>query len=113
VRRLQSTQPPSHQRWSAKLQREEWKKDDQVGYEEHVNFTETKTNKDRSVPMEPIVQEALLELRDQVGETEFVFTNPDTGTRYTDIKKSSQQHAEKRVSPISPFMTCVIRLAIG
>ncbi len=53
-----------------------------------VNFTETKTNKDRSVPMEPIVQEALLELRDEAGETEFVFTNPDTGTRYTDIKKS-------------------------
>ena len=38
--------------------------------------------------MEPIVQEALLELRDEAGETEFVFTNPDTGTRYTDIKKS-------------------------
>lgn len=53
-----------------------------------INFTETKTNKDRSVPMEPIVHEALLELRDQAGETEFVFTNPDTGTRYTDIKKS-------------------------
>ena len=53
-----------------------------------INFTETKTNKDRSVPMEPIVEEALLELRDQAGETEFVFTNPDTGTRYTDIKKS-------------------------
>ena len=53
-----------------------------------INFTETKTNKDRSVPMEPIVQEALLELRDEAGETEFVFTNPDTGTRYTDIKKS-------------------------
>src|SRR6266540_3089418 len=53
-----------------------------------INFTETKTNKDRSVPMESIVQEALLELRDQAGEAEYVFTNPDTGTRYTDIKKS-------------------------
>ena len=25
---------------------------------------------------------------DQVGNLEYVFTNPDTGTRYTDIKKS-------------------------
>src|SRR5688500_1089678 len=38
--------------------------------------------------MEPIVREALLDLRDQAGDAEFVFTNPDTGTRYTDIKKS-------------------------
>ncbi len=53
-----------------------------------INFTETKTNKDRSVPMEPIVQEALSELRDQAGDEEYVFTNPDTNTRYTDIKKS-------------------------
>jgi integrase len=53
-----------------------------------INFTETKPNKDRSVPMEPIVQEALLELRDQAGDAEYVFTNPDTETRYTDIKKS-------------------------
>ncbi|MBA3515996.1 MAG: hypothetical protein H0T77_16690 [Pyrinomonadaceae bacterium] len=29
-----------------------------------VNFTETEINRDRSVPMEPIVREALLELRD-------------------------------------------------
>jgi len=53
-----------------------------------INFKETKTNRDRSVPMEPIVQEALVELREQAGDAEYVFTNPDTGTRYTDIKKS-------------------------
>jgi integrase len=53
-----------------------------------INFTETKTNRDRSVLMEPIVQEPLLDLRDQAGDAEYVFTNPDTGTRYTDIKKS-------------------------
>jgi integrase len=53
-----------------------------------INFTETKTNRDRSVPMEPIVQEPLLDLRDQAGDAEYVFTNPDTGTRYADIKKS-------------------------
>lgn len=33
-----------------------------------INFTETKTNRDRSVPMEPIVQKALLELSDQAGD---------------------------------------------
>ena len=53
-----------------------------------INFTETKTNKDRSVPMEPIVRQALLELRDRNHDAEYVFTNPDTRTRYTDIKKS-------------------------
>ena len=53
-----------------------------------INFTETKTNRDRSVPMEPIVREALLELSEQAGNAEFVFTNPHTGTRFTDIKKS-------------------------
>jgi len=53
-----------------------------------INFTETETNRDRAVPMEPIVREALLELNQQSGDAEFVFTNPDTGTRYTDVKKS-------------------------
>ena len=49
-----------------------------------INFTETKTTKDRAVPMEPIV----LELSQQSGSAEYVFTNPDTGTRYTDVKRS-------------------------
>jgi integrase len=53
-----------------------------------INFTETKTNRDRAVPMEPIVREALLELSQQSGNAEYVFTNPATGTRYTDLKKS-------------------------
>lgn len=38
--------------------------------------------------MEPIVREALLELSHNNGNAEYVFTNPDTGTRYTDVKKS-------------------------
>ena len=53
-----------------------------------INFTETKTNRDRAVPMEPIVREALLELSQHSGNAEYVFTNPDSGTRYTDVKKS-------------------------
>lgn len=46
-----------------------------------IHFKETKTNKDRSVPMEPIVRTALSELRETSGDAEYVFVNPDTGTR--------------------------------
>ena len=53
-----------------------------------INFTETKTDRDRAASMEPIVREALFELSKQSGNAEYVFTNPDTGTRYTDVKKS-------------------------
>jgi integrase len=53
-----------------------------------IIFKETKTNKDRSVPMEPIVRAVLLELLERAGDAEYVFVNPDTGTRYTDVKKS-------------------------
>jgi hypothetical protein len=31
--------------------------------------------------MEPIVRTALLELRERGGDAEYVFVNPDTGTR--------------------------------
>jgi integrase len=78
-----------------------------------INFTETKTNRDRSVPMEPIVQEALVNLPDEAGDAEYVFTNPDTGTGIPTSRSPSQQHAEKRLSLISPFMTCVTRLVHG
>jgi integrase len=66
-----------------------------------INFTETKTNKDRSVPMEPIVQTALSELRDTARDAEYVFVNPDTGTRYTDVKKSFS--AACRAASITDF----------
>jgi len=78
-----------------------------------INFTETKTNRDRSVPMEPMVQEALLMLREQAGDAEYVFTNPDTGTRYTDIKKSFSAACREAGITNSPFMTCVTRLVLG
>jgi integrase len=38
--------------------------------------------------MEPIVRQALLNLHANAGEADYVFTNPDTGTRYNDIKKA-------------------------
>jgi len=53
-----------------------------------INFKQTKTNKDRSVPMEPIVRSVLLELREVAGDLEYAFVNPDTGTRYTEVKRS-------------------------
>lgn len=56
-----------------------------------INFTETKTNRDRSVLMEPIVQEALMELREQAGDAEYVFTNPDTGTPVCEPSRSPSQ----------------------
>ena len=53
-----------------------------------INFKQTKSNKDRSVPMEPIVRTALSELREVAGDLGYVFVNPDTGTRYTEVKRS-------------------------
>ncbi len=38
--------------------------------------------------MEPIACEALLGLSQQIGDGEYVFTNPDTGTLYTDVERS-------------------------
>jgi integrase len=53
-----------------------------------INFTETKTNQDRSVPMEPIVYDALRELHEQAPDAEYVFTNPDTRDTVHGRKKS-------------------------
>lgn len=74
-----------------------------------LNFKETKTNKDRSVPMEPMVRTALLELRESASGAEYVFVNPDTGTRLPMSRNPFPQHAAKQVSPISDFTICVIR----
>ena len=53
-----------------------------------INFKQTKSNKDRSVPMEPIVGDALSELHESASGSEYVFVNPGTRTRYTEVKKS-------------------------
>jgi integrase len=76
-----------------------------------INFKETKTNKDRSVPMEPIVRTALMELREGAGDTEYVFVNPDTGTRYTDVKKSFS--AACREASITDFRFHDLRHTFG
>jgi len=38
-----------------------------------INFKQTKTNKDPSVPMEPIVRSVVLDLREVAGDLEYVF----------------------------------------
>ena len=76
-----------------------------------INFTETKTNKDRSVPMEPIVRDALSRLRDSAGDAEYVFVNPDTKTRYTDVKKSFS--AACREASITDFRFHDLRHTFG
>jgi hypothetical protein len=61
--------------------------------------------------MEPIVREALWELNQESGNVEFVFTNPDTGTRM--LRKHFQQRAEKRTLPTSRFMIYVTRSVLA
>ena len=78
-----------------------------------INFTETKTNRDRAIPMEPIVREALLELNQQSGDAEYVFTNPDSGTRYTDIKKAFSTRAGKQALPTLRFMIYATRSVLA
>lgn len=52
-----------------------------------INFTETKTNRDRAVPLEPIVREDLLELNQQSGDAEYVLRilTPERGTRIKEV----------------------------
>lgn len=76
-----------------------------------INFTQTKTDKDRSVPMEPIVRDALSRLRDSAGDAEYVFVNPDTETRYSDVKKSFS--AACREASITDFRFHDLRHTFG
>jgi integrase len=55
--------------------------------------------------------ESLLKLNQQSGDAEFVFTNPDTGTRYTNIKKSFS--AACREASISNFTFHDLRHTFG
>jgi integrase len=61
--------------------------------------------------MEPIVREALLDLSQQSGNAEYVFANPDTGTRYKDVKKSFS--AACREAGITNFMFHDLRHTFG
>ena len=53
-----------------------------------IYVTNTKTGHDRAVPMNSVVRDNLLALREESGGFEYVFTNLRTGSRLTDVKKS-------------------------
>ena len=61
--------------------------------------------------MEPIVRDALSRLRDSAGDGEYVFVNPDTKTRYTDVKESFS--AACREASITDFRFHDLRLTFG
>ncbi len=52
----------------------------------HIPSEATKTAKPRSIPMNQVVRELLMDLRGTRGRSEAVFTSPKTGGLLTDIK---------------------------
>ena len=61
--------------------------------------------------MEPIVRAALLTLHETSGDAEYVFVNPETGTRYGDVKKSFS--AACREASITDFRFHDLRHTFG
>lgn len=53
-----------------------------------VLLTETKNGKDRHIPMSTKLYSLLQDLQDAKGNNSYVFTNPDTGNRYYDLKRA-------------------------
>jgi hypothetical protein len=51
-----------------------------------INVKQTKTGKDRSVPMDVSVRETLVGLREGLSDDDFVFMNSRTGVQLTDVK---------------------------
>ena len=51
-----------------------------------INVKQTKTGKDRTIPMDESVREILFRLCDGLGDENFVFENSRTGVHITDIK---------------------------
>jgi integrase len=74
-----------------------------------INFKQTKTNRDRAVPMEPIVRAALLSLRETSGmrSTFLSILTPERGMPM--LRNLFPQHAARQVSLISGFTIYVIR----
>jgi excisionase family DNA binding protein len=53
-----------------------------------IKITESKSGKGRVIPVNPVLFALLVGLKSQDGNTEYVFTNPETGKPFIDIKKS-------------------------
>jgi integrase len=52
-----------------------------------INVKQTKTGKDRTVPMDVSVRETLIRLCEGLSDDDFVFINPQTGVQLTDVKR--------------------------
>jgi integrase len=55
-----------------------------------ITATKTKSGRGRDIPMNPDVREALMALRREANGSEYVFSNPHTGTRQKEAKKGFQ-----------------------
>ena len=53
-----------------------------------IRISKSKSGRGRTIPMNSILFSLLSGLKSQNGKTEFVFTNPETGKPYIDIKKA-------------------------
>ena len=51
-----------------------------------INVKQTKTGKDRTVPMDVLVRETLVGLCERLNDDDFVFMNSQTGLQFTDVK---------------------------
>jgi integrase len=52
----------------------------------YITATKTKTGKDRNIPLTPTLMAELSELQ-AAAKSAYVFTNPETGDRYGDVKR--------------------------
>lgn len=55
-----------------------------------ITATKTKSGRDRDIPMNHDVREALSALRREANGSEYVFSNPHTGTRQKEVKRGFQ-----------------------
>jgi excisionase family DNA binding protein len=62
---------------------------------QEIRITYSKTGTGRTVPMHPIVFNLLYALKSQNGQSEYVFTNPDTSKPYTDISRAFNKACER------------------
>lgn len=62
---------------------------------QEITIVETKDDEDRVVPMNPLLFSLLSTLKAQDGKGEYVFSNPQTGKRYIEIKRAFTSACEK------------------
>ena len=62
---------------------------------QEITIVETKDDEDRVVPMNPPLLRLLWTLKAQDGKSEYVFTNPRTGSHYVEIKRVFTSSCEK------------------